>query len=118
MGLAGGALLFGADRGRLWAKAEGLSSSAAETVADYWRLVQNGFRLEPGLVYLNNASLGPSPELVADATEAFRRRLDAFPRAICGEGGRRTRRRFDRSALPFLGPMPRRSPSSTTPPRA
>jgi selenocysteine lyase/cysteine desulfurase len=30
-------------------------------------------------VYLNNASLGPSPALVADATETFRRQLDAFP---------------------------------------
>ena len=29
--------------------------------------------------YFNNASLGPSPALVADATEAFRRQLDAFP---------------------------------------
>jgi len=46
---------------------------------DYWRLVQRQFRLEPGLVYLNNASLGPSPALVTDATEAFRRQLDAFP---------------------------------------
>ena len=46
---------------------------------DYWRLVQRQFRLEPGLIYLNNASLGPSPALVADATEAFRRKLDAFP---------------------------------------
>jgi selenocysteine lyase/cysteine desulfurase len=46
---------------------------------DYWRLVQRQFRLEPGLVYLNNASLGPSPALVADATEAFRRQLDGFP---------------------------------------
>jgi isopenicillin-N epimerase len=57
-------------------------ASASTTDAldtDYWRLVQRQFRLEPGLVYLNNASLGPSPALVADATEAFRRQLDAFP---------------------------------------
>jgi selenocysteine lyase/cysteine desulfurase len=45
----------------------------------FWRLVQAQFRLEPGLLYFNNASLGPSPALVADATDAFRRKLDAFP---------------------------------------
>ena len=61
------------------AHAEELAVSGAELPEDYWRLVQRGFRLEPGLVYLNNASLGPSPDMVADATEAFRRRLDAFP---------------------------------------
>ena len=56
------------------------SASTADALdRDYWRLVQRQFRLEPGLVYLNNASLGPSPALVADATEAFRRKLDAFP---------------------------------------
>jgi selenocysteine lyase/cysteine desulfurase len=55
------------------------ASSSAQLADDYWRLVQSQFRLEPGLVYLNNASLGPSPASVADATEAFRRKLDAFP---------------------------------------
>jgi selenocysteine lyase/cysteine desulfurase len=45
----------------------------------FWRLVQKQFRLEPDLLYFNNASLGPSPALVADATESFRRKLDAFP---------------------------------------
>ena len=55
------------------------ASSSAQLADDYWRLVQSQFRLEPGLVYLNNASLGPSPASVADATESFRRKLDAFP---------------------------------------
>jgi selenocysteine lyase/cysteine desulfurase len=55
------------------------ASRANDLGRGYWRLVQRQFRLEPGLVYLNNASLGPSPALVADATEAFRRQLDAFP---------------------------------------
>lgn len=45
----------------------------------YWRLVARLFALEPGLHYFNNASLGPSPRMVADATEKFRRTLDAFP---------------------------------------
>ena len=61
------------------------AASAAEALAAatddraFWRLVQKQFRLEPGLRYFNNASLGPSPALVADATEGFRRKLDAFP---------------------------------------
>ena len=60
---------------------DSLSSASwtEELGRDYWRLVQRQFRLEPGLIYLNNASLGPSPALVADATETFRRQLDAFP---------------------------------------
>jgi len=103
MGLAGGALLVGADRGRLWAKAEGLSSSAAETGADYWRLVQNGFRLEPGLVYLNNASLGPSPEMVADATEAYRRQLDAFPSRYMWGGWSEAKEAVRTKCADFLG---------------
>ncbi|MFC1500650.1 aminotransferase class V-fold PLP-dependent enzyme, partial [Candidatus Zixiibacteriota bacterium] len=37
------------------------------------------FNFTEGLFYFNNASLGPSPELVADATENFRRTLDGFP---------------------------------------
>ncbi len=53
-------------------------ATAADDLA-FWRLVQNQFRLDPGLLYFNNASLGPSPALVADATEHYRRKLDAFP---------------------------------------
>jgi isopenicillin-N epimerase len=79
LGIAGGALLLGADREKLWANADELPAASGKGGEDCWRLVQRGFRLEPGLVYLNNASLGPSPALVADATEGFRRRLDAFP---------------------------------------
>jgi len=80
-GVAGGALLIGADLKVALAGIEELSASSLndDLGGDYWRLVQRQFRLEPGLVYLNNASLGPSPALVADATEAFRRKLDAFP---------------------------------------
>ncbi len=79
--LGGTALLTAADLDALTGGAEDFASAsaAADIGRDYWRLVQRQFRLEPGLVYLNNASLGPSPALVADATEAFRRQLDAFP---------------------------------------
>jgi selenocysteine lyase/cysteine desulfurase len=75
------ALLAAADLEALLGGAEGFvtASQADDLGKDYWRLVQRQFRFEPGLIYLNNASLGPSPGLVADATEAFREKLDAFP---------------------------------------
>ena len=77
----GAALLAAADLEAALSGVDELSSASpgGNLGRDYWRLVQRQFRLEPGLVYLNNASLGPSPALVADATEAFRRKLDAFP---------------------------------------
>ena len=78
MAVSPGALSWPTATAGCAAHADGLCS-VRRRAENYWRLVQRGFRLEPGLVYLNNASLGPSPELVADATEAFRRQLDAFP---------------------------------------
>jgi selenocysteine lyase/cysteine desulfurase len=80
-GISGTAILLAADKQAMRAAADELASvsTAGGLAEDYWRLVQRQFRLEPDLVYLNNASLGPSPELVANATEAFRRQLDAFP---------------------------------------
>ena len=79
--VASAALLAAADLEALMEGAEGFAGASLvdDLGRDYWRLVQRQFRFEPGLVYLNNASLGPSPALVADATEAFRRKLDAFP---------------------------------------
>ncbi len=79
--VSGATLLAAADLEALKDRAEEFSAAslADDLGRDYWRLVQRQFRLEPGLVYLNNASLGPSPALVADATEAYRRKLDAFP---------------------------------------
>jgi len=59
------------------AVADDLASASDDRA--FWRLIQKQFRLEPDLLYFNNASLGPSPALVADATESFRRKLDAFP---------------------------------------
>ena len=46
---------------------------------DYWKLVKSEFVFEPGLYYFNNASLGPCPKLVVDATNQFRALLDGFP---------------------------------------
>jgi len=72
---AAGALLSGAKASSAFAD----ELTTADTDRAFWRLVQQQFRLEPGLVYLNNASLGPSPALVVDATEHYRRTLDAHP---------------------------------------
>jgi len=54
-----------------------LSSSANDE--DYWELVKKEFDFAPGLVYFNNASLGPCPKLVVDATNQYRALLDGFP---------------------------------------
>lgn len=76
LGLAGTSLL-GADIGD-----PTLQSTDASKSSDserFWRVVAGQFRLQPGLRYFNNASLGPSPRPVADATDAARRTLDSFP---------------------------------------
>jgi isopenicillin-N epimerase len=75
--LGAGALLTGLGSSTQASFAEELGTTADGRA--FWALVQAQFRLEPGLLYFNNASLGPSPALVADATESFRRTLDAFP---------------------------------------
>ena len=79
--IAAGALLSEVAREPLLAKARttvGGLNQAGDSEA-YWELVKAQFAFVPGLYYFNNASLGPSPELVADATESFRRTLDGFP---------------------------------------
>ena len=45
----------------------------------YWELVKSQFTFAEGLRYFNNASLGPSPIPVQNATNNFRATLDAFP---------------------------------------
>ncbi len=77
MGALGATTLLSQIGSATTSTAEELSSAPDDPA--FWRLVQRQFRLEPGLTYFNNASLGPSPALVADATEDFRRKLDAFP---------------------------------------
>ncbi len=79
--LAAGALLTEIVREPLLADA-GSTAGALSREDDseaYWDLVKAQFTFAAGLYYFNNASLGPSPELVADATENFRRTLDGFP---------------------------------------
>jgi len=80
-GIAGSALLLAADKEALFAQySDDLGSlESTSDSEDYWELVKKSFPLKEGLHYFNNGSLGPSPELVIDATEKFRRKLDAFP---------------------------------------
>jgi selenocysteine lyase/cysteine desulfurase len=80
-GIAGSTLLLASTKDTLLAEAKSIerelgSSSDSE---NYWDVVKNHFSLQKGLFYFNNASLGPSPELVLDATEKFRRALESFP---------------------------------------
>ncbi len=53
--------------------------ASGDTSEAYWEMIKSQFSFDPGLYYFNNGSLGPSPEPVIDATERFRRQLDAFP---------------------------------------
>jgi selenocysteine lyase/cysteine desulfurase len=105
----GGAILtVAADLEAMADRVEDVASASADTNLgrDYWRLVQRQFRLEPGLVYLNNASLGPSPVLVADATEAFRRQLDAFPSRYMWGGWSEEKETVRSKAASLLGASP------------
>ena len=106
--VSGSALLLAADRNALMAEAEELiSASLANTLGtDFWQLVQRKFRLEPGLLYFNNASLGPSPALVADATEAFRRQLDAFPSRYMWGGWNEEKEAVRSKAAELFGASP------------
>ncbi len=78
--LATTGLAFLSDRihTKLLASQEGLAGMK-DRDEKFWRLVQKTFQFESGLRYFNNASLGPSPDLVVGATNEFRRQLDAFP---------------------------------------
>lgn len=79
--LAAGGLLSELVREPLLAQARSMADglNQADDSEAYWEMVKAQFTFAPGLYYFNNASLGPSPELVADATENFRRTLDGFP---------------------------------------
>lgn len=46
---------------------------------DFWHAVKEQFIFADGLHYFNNASLGPSPITVQNATKKFRETLDGFP---------------------------------------
>jgi selenocysteine lyase/cysteine desulfurase len=79
-GVAGSALLTGADKTEILDSMLPLSSRAKGAGDErYWQLVRKQFRFIPGLHYFNNASLGPSPAYVTDAAAKFRQTLESFP---------------------------------------
>ncbi|MFC1732098.1 aminotransferase class V-fold PLP-dependent enzyme [candidate division KSB1 bacterium] len=80
-GIAGSAFLAESAKASILKKAEPLARSitAFDETEAFWEVVKSSFAFDPGLYYFNNASLGPSPEFVIDATEKFRRTLDSFP---------------------------------------
>ena len=78
-GIAGSTLLIPSAKETLLAKAKSIEMKldVSSDSENYWDVVKNHFSLQKGLHYFNNASLGPSPELVLDATEKFRRALES-----------------------------------------
>lgn len=80
-GLAASSLMASGLRESFLEKIEktGLNLSSVDNDEDYWELVKSEFSMEKGLYYFNNASLGPCPKLVVDATNEFRGLLDGFP---------------------------------------
>ena len=80
-GLLAAPALSSVIRENLSSRSEDTSSflSASDNDEDYWELVKREFDFAQGLVYFNNASLGPCPKLVVDATNQYRALLDGFP---------------------------------------
>jgi selenocysteine lyase/cysteine desulfurase len=101
-GIASGSLLLSLTRETLAAA----SASLTATGEAYWDLVKAQFRLAPGLLYFNNASLGPSPALVADATETFRKTLDSYPSRYMWGGWRDDKELVREKAANLLGASP------------
>ncbi|NER11920.1 aminotransferase class V-fold PLP-dependent enzyme [Leptobacterium flavescens] len=50
-----------------------------EDTEAFWEAIKKQFVFAPGLHYFNNASLGPSPKMVQEESEKFRKTLDGFP---------------------------------------
>jgi selenocysteine lyase/cysteine desulfurase len=104
-GIAGGSLLSGVAHEHPHAQ----SGSVAAALADrddgeqYWELVKSSFALSSGLIYFNNGSLGPSPSLVIDATEKFRRTLDAYPSKYMWGGWNADKENVRAKAAALLG---------------
>lgn len=56
-----------------------LNSSLGDNSEGFWKTVKSQFSFADGLYYFNNASLGPSPLAVQNATNNYRATLDGFP---------------------------------------
>jgi selenocysteine lyase/cysteine desulfurase len=106
--LAAGTLLTEIAREPLLAEDRSAAAmlSQADESEDYWDLVKAQFNFAAGLYYFNNASLGPSPELVVDATESFRRTLDGFPSKYMWGGWNRDKEIVREKAAQTVGASP------------
>lgn len=107
-GLTGGIILGSELKGELFRKTGDLmdSLSGQDNSESYWELVKRQFQFENDVVYFNNASLGPSPELVRDATEKFRRTLDGFPSKYMWGGWNDEKEVVRKKAAHLLGVSP------------
>lgn len=106
-GIAGSSLLLGAAKEELLAKADTLTSNLDNAKGErYWRMVKQGFSIQKNLLYFNNASLGPSPELVIDATNRFRRTLDSFPSKYMWGGWREEKEAVRKKTAALMGVSP------------
>ncbi len=111
-GVAGSSLLLEAGKEALLGKAASLlpprtdDRDHRDLPESYWQLVKKNFPLEQDLRYFNNASLGPSPEIVRDATESFRRTLDSFPAKYMWGGWQEEKEQVRGKAAQLLGASP------------
>jgi len=106
-GIAGSSLLFASTKESILAKANLLFDlSSNEDDENYWEVVKNHFSLQPGLNYFNNASLGPSPEIVLDATEKFRRMLESFPSKYMWGGWNEDKEKVRKKSADMFGVSP------------
>ncbi|MFC2167626.1 aminotransferase class V-fold PLP-dependent enzyme [Acidobacteriota bacterium] len=82
------------------------SLSQHENSEAYWELVKTQFPFEDDIYYFNNASLGPSPEMVRDAAEKFRRTLDSFPSKYMWGGWAEEKETVREKAARLMGVSP------------
>ncbi len=106
--LAGSALLADTARASLLSRAEEIPAPPGEPAQDeaYWEAIKTHFPFADGLHYFNNASLGPSPKLVAEATNEFRRTLDMHPSKYMWGGWSRKKEEVRRRSAGLLGVSP------------
>ncbi|MFC2157462.1 aminotransferase class V-fold PLP-dependent enzyme [Acidobacteriota bacterium] len=82
------------------------SISQHENSEVYWKLVKKQFQFENDVYYFNNASLGPSPEMVRDSLEKFNRTLDSFPSKYMWGGWAKEKEIVREKAARLMGVSP------------
>ncbi|MEM6805864.1 MAG: aminotransferase class V-fold PLP-dependent enzyme [Bacteroidota bacterium] len=79
LGLAGLPVLAAAQRDTLEETWGNLWRDDDRNDEAYWESIRQEFPFENDLVYFNTGSLGPCPDFISKATNAFRATLDGFP---------------------------------------